>query len=278
MLLIILLGGGFYFIQERYNADILILKEEYAKSSANYERLLIAQQELPQKAINLEEMKYELENYPIMLMKRENIHRVYQYFEKYDKVGNFFDFKYKINSTIDKEEIIEANYELTGVGSFSKFIGFINYLEYSPPLFFVDKLTFNQSKDELSGDIRLNFKGLFSKNSPKGIENSIFTVKTHIAKLSSYNLFSPLILWGLPPNENNLADVRYNKLLALTENTAYFKTVNGEIVSVNIGDEVYLGKLAAITTKRGEAVFFMDFGGIFKKLTRSIYEKPEYAR
>ena len=31
----------------------------------------------------LEEMKYELENFPIMLMKRENIHRVYQYFEKY---------------------------------------------------------------------------------------------------------------------------------------------------------------------------------------------------
>ena len=256
----------------------MALKDEYAKSEETYNKLIISKQELPEKMKNLEEMKYELIHFPIMLMKRENIHRVYQYFEKYDKFGTFFDFKYRINKTIEKEEVIEANYTLTGSGNFSKLIGFINYLEYSPPLFFIDKLTFNQSKDENTGNIKLDFRGLFSKNSPKGIENSIFTVKTHIAKLSSYNYFSPLILWGLPPNENNLADVRYNKLLALTDNTAYFKSVNGEIITVNLGGDVYLGRLAAISTDRGEAVFFMDYGGIFKKLTRSIYEKPEYAR
>ena len=69
MFLIILLGGGFYFIQERYNADITILKDEYAKSSAKHEKLLILKLELPEKIKNLEEMKYELENFPIMLMK-----------------------------------------------------------------------------------------------------------------------------------------------------------------------------------------------------------------
>ncbi|MBN2279763.1 MAG: hypothetical protein JXQ65_04210 [Candidatus Marinimicrobia bacterium] len=278
MLLIILLGGGFYFIQERYNADIIALREEYKVTSDKYEELLIAKQELPEKIKSLEEMKYELENYPIMLMKRENIHRVYQYFEKYDKFGPFFEFNYKISNILEREEVVEANYNLSGVGDYSKLMGFINYLEYSPPLFFIDKLTFKQSKDENAGDIKLDFKGIFSKNTPTGITSSIFTVKTYIGKLSFYNPFSPLILWNLPPNENNLPDVRYNKLLALTENTAYFKSINGEINSVNIGDEVYLGTLNSIDTDQGVAVFFMNYGGIYNKLIRSIYEKPENAR
>jgi hypothetical protein len=278
MLLIILLGGGFYFIQERYNADIIALKDEFQKSSEKYDRLLEAKKEIPERLKNLEELKYQLENYPIMLMRRENIHRVYSFLEQYDKQGDFFDFTYKISGTSEKEEVVEARYNLTGVGNYTKLIGFINYLEYSPPLFFIDKFSFNQSKDEEMGKINLDFRGLFSKSSPEGIETNIFTVNTYNGARPSYNPFMPLILWSLPPNENNLPDVRYNKLLALTDNTAYFKSINGEINSVNIGDDVYLGKLNSIDTEQGLAVFFMNYGGIYNKLIRRLNEKPENVR
>ncbi len=278
MLLVVILGGGFYFIQEKYNADIVNLKKEYNTKSQKYETLLEAKKEIPNKLKNLEELKYKLENYPIMLMKRENIHRVYSYFEKFDKNGEFFNFKYKINGTSEKKDIIEASYSLVGEGNYAKLVRFINYLEYSPPLFFIDDFSFSQNKKADNGAIKLTFKGLFSKNTPAGIKNNIFNINTVTPQIKDYNPFNPLVLWSLPPNEDNLPDVRYNKLLALRKNTAYFKSINGEINSVKIGDPVYLGKLNSIDTDKGIAVFFMNYGGIHKKLIRSLYEKPDNVR
>jgi hypothetical protein len=103
----------------------------------------------------------------------------------------------------------------------------------------------------------------------------MFNVETYQDYTAAKNPFLPLVLWDLPPNINNLPDVRYNKLLALTKNTAYFKSVNGEINSVNIGDNVYLGKLTAINENKGEAIFVMNYGGIYEKLIRKLNENLE---
>jgi len=275
MLLIIMSGGGFYFIQERYNADIMALKTEYQANRQRYNKLLEDKKALPEKKKQLENWREELENFPIMLMKKENIHNVYAYLENYDNSGPFFDFRYKINNVVDKQEVIEAHYTLDGSGDYRKLVGFINYIEYSPPLFFIDELAFTQSQDAKEGKINLQFRGLFSKNTPAGLRNNIFTVATHQSNLPGYNPFNTLILWKLPPNDLSLPDVRYNKLLALTENTAYFKSINGEVNSINIGDKVYLGRLNSIDAEKGIAVFFMNYGGIYKKLIRSINETPQ---
>ncbi len=275
MLLIIISGGGFYFIQERYNADIMALKKEYRTNRERYNKLLEDKKALPRKMTQLENLREELENFPIMLMNKENIHNVYAYLEKYDNTGAFFDFRYKINGIAEKSEVIEAQYTLDGEGDYRKLAGFINYVEYSPPLFFIDELAFTQSQDAKEGKINLKFRGIFSKNSPPGLTNNIFTVATHRSNLIDYNPFNALILWKLPPNDRGLPDVRYNKLLALTENTAYFKSINGEVNSVKIGDKVYLGRLNSIDTEKGIAVFFMNYGGIYKKLIRSINETPQ---
>ncbi len=272
MIFIILLGGGFYFIQQKYNTDILKLKKNHSIKTSRYKKLITEKNQLPEKITRLTEMKYTLENYPIMLLKTQNMQRMYSYFEKFDKQGNFFDFKYKMNNQKNKSDVIEGEYNLTGKGNFIKLQQFINYLEYSPPLFFVKNLNYRQNKKENTGTINLTFSGIFSKNSPKGIEKDIFTVKTYKDYIKMKNPFLPLILWNLPINTNNLIDIRNNKLLALTKNTAYFKSVTGEIISIGIGTKVYLGKLNSIDEKKGHAIFIMNYGGIYKKLIRKLNE------
>lgn len=272
MLFIILFGGGYYFVQQRYNSDIIEMKKNYTKNTSRYNQLLRDKKELPEKFKQLEQMKYDLENYPIMLMQPANIQNVYSYLEKFDHQGKFFEFKYKISNVGDKNNLIEAEYNLTGSGNYKKLNRFINYIEYSPPLFFIKNLKFKQDKKENKGIIDLTFSGKFSKSIPKDIETNIFNVKTFKDYEKIHNPFQPLVLWNLPANDSNLPDVRYNKLLALTKNTAYFKSVNGDITSVQVGNKVYLGKLSSIDAEKGLAVFVMNYGGIYEKLIRKLDE------
>lgn len=275
MLFIIILGGGYYFVQQKYNSKIVNLKKSEEKNTARYLALFNNQKELPEKFNQLEQMKYDLQNYPILLMKPENIQNVYSYFEKFDPRGDFFNFKYKVNNIKNEASLIKVDYNLNGNGNFLKLQNFVNYIEYSPPLFFINNMKFKQNKQEDMGSIEISLTGVFSKNTPDDLDTDVFTVK-HFTDYERFsNPFRPLVLWNLPPNINNLPDVRYNKLLALTKNTAYFKSVNGEINSVNIGDNVYLGKLSSIDEQKGHAIFVMNYGGIYEKLIRKLDENDE---
>lgn len=271
LVLIIITGGGLYFVHTQYGQKTADLKVKLEEKKQKYDELVSFQKEVEEKKKQLEDLQYQLDNFPTMLINKDYIQQAYLYFEKFDPNGEFFNFNYKINGTNKKNDVTEARYNLRGVGDFAKTNDFINYLEYSPPLFFIDDFTFS-SKGE-KGSINLTIRGIFiDKATDEG--RDLFNINPQRRYGDSYDPFQPLILWELPPNYDDLVDIRDAKLVSLLEsNSAWFKLPGGELVQLEVGDRVYLGRLSSIDLEEGTATFNMNLGGIKETEIKTLNRK-----
>jgi len=271
-LLIIILIGGLYYVHEKYGEKINDLRSNYRQEKEEYQRLQNFKVEVDQKNKELQELKYQLNNYPTMAINKKYVHQVLLYFEEFDPNGEFFEFNYSVNDIKQSNDMTEAHYSLSGRGRFVQIESFINYLEYSPPLFFIENFSYSANKDG-EGAIKLLIRGIFLDKSQKSDRN-IFNIEPKIHYTKEYNPFDPLIYWDLPPNTQNLPDIRDAKLVSLVSpNTAWLKYRSGSLESIEVGDQVYLGELSSIDIKNGVATFKLNMGGIKKVLEKKLNEK-----
>ncbi|MCD6326059.1 hypothetical protein J7M28_00685 [bacterium] len=84
------------------------------------------------------------------------------------------------------------------------------------------------------------------------------------------NPFYPLLLEDLPKNTHGLLEVDSAKLQAVTYDTAFITDQTGNLIALQVGDEVYLGYLVSIDPKKSECVFALDLGGIKTDFTLGI--------
>ncbi|MCF7740597.1 MAG: hypothetical protein K9N00_02265 [Candidatus Marinimicrobia bacterium] len=272
VLLIIILVGGLFYIHEKYGKKINDIQSGYRDEKEEYQRLQNFKVEVDQKNEELRELKYQLNNFPTMTIDKKYIHQVLLYFEEFDPNGEFFQFDYSVNSIKSRDEVTEATYSLSGNGNFKEIESFINYLEYSPPLFFIQNFSFSSQKNG-QGTIKLLIRGVFLEKSEKS-DRDIFSISPKIHYSKEYNPFEPLITQNLPPNTLNLPDIRNAKLISLVApETAWFKFGDGQLKSFEVGGRVYLGEMTSIDVEEGIAVFKLNMGGIKKVLEKKLNEK-----
>lgn len=99
----------------------------------------------------------------------------------------------------------------------------------------------------------------------------------HIKRVSAsrmYNPFYPLI-HSIPKNDEGLVDVDQSSLIALSAETAYLIDQTGNLVNLNIGDEVYLGWLKKIDQMKQTAHFTLNRGGVIEKVVLKVDDKPK---
>jgi hypothetical protein len=84
----------------------------------------------------------------------------------------------------------------------------------------------------------------------------------------SVNPLYPLVFEKVPPNEEGKLNVETAVLLSITGEEATFLTTDGETKVVREGDEVYLGRITAISSKEGTVTARLNRGGIIETVTR----------
>ncbi|MCF7885086.1 MAG: hypothetical protein K9M80_01205 [Candidatus Marinimicrobia bacterium] len=272
LIFIIIVIGGVYFTHQKYGEKINNLEKQISNKKSQYQQLKDFREEVEKENKKLENIKYQLNNFPTMLINKKYIHQVLLYFEKFDSKGEFFEFDYKMNNINKKNETTECLYTLSGKGTFTKIENFINYLEYSPPLFFIETFSYTFNKNQ-EGTIKLLIKGIFIEKE-KSNGRDIFSINPRKNYGNTYNPFNPLIKWNLPSNEKGLIDIRNARLVSLLKpNTAWVKLSNGQLKQIEVGDDVYLGEMVAVNMEEGSATFNLNMGGIRKTLVKTLNEK-----
>jgi hypothetical protein len=87
------------------------------------------------------------------------------------------------------------------------------------------------------------------------------------------NPFTPSVLKNVPRNVRHLVDVDIISVKAVTARKILVMETEGRLLTLTVGDEVYLGRLTAIYPKTGEAEFTLNSGGIAKTVRKGIVFK-----
>lgn len=87
------------------------------------------------------------------------------------------------------------------------------------------------------------------------------------------NPFTPSVLRNVPPNVRHLIDAELVSIKAVTARKILVMEQEGRLLTLTVGDEVYLGRLTAIYPQTGEVEFTLNSGGIAKTVRKGIVFK-----
>ena len=121
------------------------------------------------------------------------------------------------------------------------------------------------AKNEVN--ITLNFKGMFvSGDKAELIKDDDPFILSNVKFGTRFDPFKPFVLNILPPNRENLLVVERAKVIAILKGLAYIQDQRGNMLTIRVGDKVYLGLVEKINLKKSEVVFAMNRGGIFDRV------------
>ena len=271
LVLLLFAGAGWGWLKLTYGDTLEKLEETLIKKEARLDELeiILADYDYMQESLDqtLRRQKY----YPKVLLPSETVHETYRYLESIAGRRASFDYEYKLSGISEEGDILYANYQLKGKGTYRNINKFIHYLENSKPLYKIESLDLSRpaGSQTVSGDIdvTLKFKGIFSvgENHENLKDEDIYVLKD-AAYSTRYNPFKPFVLNILPPNTENLLVVERARVIAILKGLAYIQHQQGNMLTMRVGDRVYLGILEKIDLKKGEVVFAMNRGGIFDRV------------
>ena len=172
-------------------------------------------------------------------------------------------------------------YKITGVSEFSNIFRFLWLLENGRKLYKVKNVTIRS--DEIGGDsletpqIQLAYEfdvnAYYTKEKTLGM--AVMRPDSTPQPIAQ-NPFQPSILKKSPANVRNLLDVDRMTVKATANGKALVMTEDGKLVTLQVGDEVYLGKVTNILPKEGVVEFVLNDGGIQQtKRKRINFEKSD---
>jgi len=172
-------------------------------------------------------------------------------------------------------------YKITGVSEFPNIFRFLWLLENGRKLYKISNLTIRS--DEIGADsmeypqIALQYDmeidAYFTKEKTLGM--SVMRPDSTPQPIMS-NPFQPDILKKTPANVRNLVDIERISIKATANGKALVMTEEGKLLTLQIGDEVYLGKVSSIIPREGIVEFILNDGGIVQTKRKQIqFEKTE---
>ncbi len=172
-------------------------------------------------------------------------------------------------------------YKITGVSEFANIFRFLWLLENGRKLYKIKNVTFRS--EEVGADSMefpqiviqydMDINAYFTKEKTLGMQ--VMRPDSTPQPIMS-NPFQPSILRKTPANVRNLVDVDRISVKATANGKALVMTDDGKLVTLMVGDEVYLGKVANIIPKDGVIEFTLNDGGIVHTKRKQIqFEKTD---
>ena len=171
------------------------------------------------------------------------------------------------------------SYKIEGTSEFPNILRFLWLLENGRKLYKVSSLTIRS--EEIASDsleyptIQLQYSmdinAYFTKEQTLSME--VMKPDSTPQPITS-NPFQPSILNATPPNVRKLVDVDKISVKATASNKALVMDEQGRLITLKVGDDVYLGKVASVKPQDGTIEFTINDGGIiFTKRKQIEFEK-----
>jgi hypothetical protein len=171
-------------------------------------------------------------------------------------------------------------YKLTGTAEFPNIFRFIWLLENGRRLYKISSINLHseeQTKDnqeyptvELRYEMELNAFYTSERSLGKPVMNP-----DSVPQPITSNPFLPNILKLTPLNLRNLVDVASISVKAVAPGKALVLDQTGKLITLQVGDEVYLGKMTATHPQEGTVEFTLNNGGIIETVSKQIIFKEK---
>lgn len=272
--LALIAGGAYAFIKFYQVEKLENLQASYAEKQTDYNNKTEISNSYPELNNVYENAVAIIEGYNKSLFERPDPDDVYDYLAIIGSAENsriYFDFIFADSAAQDQYGILAA--DITGYGRYDNVVNFINKLENSQLLNKVKNLTINpvSGTGEELNEVTFNFR-LDSYYERVPIQESAIESASLVLNesVSTFNPFYPLIQSSVPPNEDNLVNVEQSRMIGLTSSRIFVVQQNGNVVSLSVGDKVYLGQLESINNNEKSATFNLNKGGITESVTLEI--------
>ena len=174
-------------------------------------------------------------------------------------------------------------YRLTGTAEFPNIFRFIWLLENGRRLYKITTISL-RGEEQTKGNQEFPTVGL-----AYDIElNAFYTPERSLGKRVmkpdsvpqpiTSNPFLPSILRQTPLNVRNLLDVASINVKAVAPGKALVMDQTGKLITLQVGDEVYLGKMTATQPQEGTVEFTLNNGGIIETVSKKIVFKEKTTR
>lgn len=275
--LLLLGGSAFAYIYFFQAPKLEQLDTTLQQKQQDYNNKKAISDAFPQLNANYQNAVSIIENYDKSLYKTPNPDDVFDYLNyisnSSEQLRVYFDFNFVDSTAQDQYGIIRSN--LNGYGNFVNVVNFINTIENSQLLNKVTALSLvppggNNEGQEIT-DITFNFTLESYYERIPIQENALRTnVLTRNNQISTFNSFYPLIQPTVPPNSDNLINVEQSRIIGMTASRIFIVDQGGNVQSLAVGDDVYLGSLQSIDINNKSATFNLNKGGITELVTLEI--------
>ena len=260
--LICIVGGGWYYLEFMFNNQI----DDTLTELESVEQELSVVREFSEMYSNAEATYHDAvfirENHPKELFLNSNTSQIYNYLQELNRGESFTELNFTFADSVQFPDHGIINVELRGEGGYQNLANFLYRIEHSRPFIKINSVELQgiSDADRLSHvNYRVQLGAFYQRGNWSEYSAYPETVSSPSDRI--HNPYYPLI-HSVPANENNLPEVDNSRLIILTGTTAHIIDQNGEMKRLNVGDRVYLGRLAAINIERGEAQFQLNRGGI----------------
>lgn len=173
------------------------------------------------------------------------------------------------------------SYKITGTSEFPNIFRFIWLLENGRKLYKIKNLVLQSSEvgadsleqPQISLTYDMEINAYYTKESTLGMP--VMRPDSTPQPIMS-NPFQPSVFQRTPANVRNLVDVDKVSLKATANGKALLMQEDGKLITLQVGDEVYLGKVTNIIPREGVIEFMLNDGGITRTRRLQIqFEKSE---
>lgn len=209
-------------------------------------------------------------NYDKALYRDSNEDDVYDFINSLNRGASYVNFNFSFVDSTLYERYGVLNMEISGEGRYRNFVNFVRHIELSKPLNKVKKVSISPlvTEDNEFDHVTFSFNLESYYDRTKILEEPSYDIN-NVAYASVNNPFFPLVR-DVQPNEAGLVNVSQSQLVALSSNRVFIVDQNGVLQQLQIGDEVYLGKLTSINLNNRTATFTLNEGGIVRTETLEV--------
>ena len=213
-----------------------------------------------------------------ILLSYEDSKLSLEYFNTLASMGDsYINFTFKTGGKQEFDDYLTTSYELSGEALFYNLYNFIWRLENYKRLYNIQSLNLQEVEkvdnpgEEPKSYVKFSMV-ITGFSSKEKLSTSEEIIDRRMSEPIAYNPFSPLVRDYIPPNRDNLLEINTAVLQGLTEDRAFIADSKGNLNVMEVGDRVYLGRLAEIDKAKNQVVFTLNKGGFIETVTLKLRE------
>lgn len=273
--LIIMVGGGWFYIHNRFDADIQNTRSTLNQKQAELQEVQRLADQFSSAQANYNDVIFTRINYPKELFPSHSSSDLFDYLQELNRDISFTELNYSFSDSVLNDDHGIINAEISGEGNYSNLTNFLYRIEYSRPLVQIRAVQLNNIS-ELEKLNRVTFQinlGAYYRRGNWTSYRADLNTSTPLGSIE-HNPYYPLIR-PIPPNDDNLPNVEASHLIALTGRTVHMIDQTGVLKRLSVGDPVYLGRLSRINLDTKEAVFQLNRGGVLDTVTLTLSQSQD---